>query len=359
MADVLSQSEVDALLQAVSGDDDGGGDAGGMDFGGLMDSSPAETAAPAAATKTAAPLPMPKNVNIHDFRRPSRVSPEQMRALSSLHESFARNLSVELTGILRTVVVIESSQAEQLTYQEFTMSLPNPTYITTLGCDPLSGEMIIELNPTICFPFIDKLLGGGHSVAAAPERTFTDIEKRLISQIMDNVIHHLQETWEPIAQLRLSVIDNETNPQILQNVAPNEIVVLLTFEIRMSEGEAGGMLNLCIPFNVIEPIIDKLSSQSWFGINKDVGPQDKKRLIDNVQDVPLNVEAFVAETDISAGELANMKVGDIISTPKLHDHNVLLKIENKSKFKVSLGQIRGHKAVKIEDTADDNEQINF
>ncbi|MBF0199363.1 MAG: flagellar motor switch protein FliM, partial [Planctomycetes bacterium] len=237
MADVLSQSEVDALLQAVSGGDDAGE---------LPDLSaaPAE-AAPTSSAAKAAPIPLDKNLSIYDFRRPNRVSPEQMRALSSLHEQFARNLAVELTGVLRTVIDIQTSQAEQLTYQEFTMSLPNPTYITTLSCEPLSGEMIIEMNPTICFPFIDKLLGGGHTAAAAPERPFTDIESKLISQVMDNVIHHLQETWDPIAHLRLAVTDTETNPQIMQNVAPNEIVVLLTFEIRMSEGEAGGMLNLC------------------------------------------------------------------------------------------------------------------
>jgi flagellar motor switch protein FliM len=268
-------------------------------------------------------------------------------------------LGVELTGVMRTVIDIQSSQAEQLTYQEFTMSLPNPSYITTLSCEPLSGEMIIELNPTICFPFIDKLLGGGHSTAAAPERTFTDIEKRLVSQIMDNVIHHLQETWEPIAQLRLSVTDNETNPQILQNVAPNEIVVLLTFEIRMSEGEAGGMLNLCIPFNVIEPIIAKLSSQSWFMSSKSGGDRDKKHMEENIQDVYLNLDAYIAETNVSINELSKMKVGDVISTPKLQNNDILLKIGDKPKFKVSIGQIRGHKAIRIENNATTTEKINF
>jgi flagellar motor switch protein FliM len=354
MADVLSQSEVDALLQAVSGDEGGAPDMG-SDF-----SEPQTSNAPAAKSANKAPVPaLPKNVAIHDFRRPSRVSSEQMRALSSLHESFARNLGVELTGVMRTVIDIQSSQAEQLTYQEFTMSLPNPSYITTLSCEPLSGEMIIELNPTICFPFIDKLLGGGHSTAAAPERTFTDIEKRLVSQIMDNVIHHLQETWEPIAQLRLSVTDNETNPQILQNVAPNEIVVLLTFEIRMSEGEAGGMLNLCIPFNVIEPIIAKLSSQSWFMSSKSGGDRDKKHMEENIQDVYLNLDAFIAETNVSIDELSKMKVGDVISTPKLQNNDILLKIGDKPKFKVSIGQIRGHKAIRIENDATTTEKINF
>ena len=350
MADVLSQSEVDALLQAVSG----GGDDGLPDL-----SSPSFDAAPAAAPKATKAYAIDKNVAIYDFKRPNRVSPEQMRSLSSLHEQFARNLAVELTGVLRTVIDIQTSQAEQLTYQEFTMSLPNPTYITTLSCEPLSGEMIIELNPTICFPFIDKLLGGGHTSSVAPERTFTDIESRLISQIMDNVIHHLQETWEPIAQLRFAVTDTETNPQILQNVAPNEIVVLLTFEIRMSEGEAGGMLNLCIPFNVIEPIISKLSSQSWFMASNHANVEDLRRLKENIQDVPLSIEAYIAETQISAGDLASLKVGDILTTPKLANHKILINIGNRPKFHASIGQIRGHKAVRIEEPALDTDKINF
>jgi flagellar motor switch protein FliM len=357
MADVLSQSEVDALLQAVSGGDDaapapdlggGLGDLGGADFGGG-----------AAASAPAANIPMDTSVTVYDFKRPNRVSPEQMRALSSLHEQFARNLGVELTGVLRSVIDIQTSQAEQLTYQEFTMSLPNPTYITTLSCEPLSGEMIIELNPTICFPFIDKLLGGGHSSSVSPERTFTDIESRLISQIMDNVIHHLQETWDPIGQLRFNVTDTETNPQILQNVAPNEIVVLLTFEIRMSEGEAGGMLNLCIPFNVIEPVIGKLSSQSWSLTNSKMNPQDLKRLKSNVQDVPINVEAYIAESTIRASELATLKPGDIITTPKIASQDIMVNIGGRPKFKASIGQIRGHKAVRIEEAAEDTDKINF
>lgn len=355
MADVLSQSEVDALLQAVSGGDDGGGDAM-PDLGGApsFDEAPA-----AAAASPAAAIPMDKNVTIYDFKRPNRVSAEQMKALSSLHEQFARNLSVELTGVLRTVIDIQTSQAEQLTYQEFTMSLPNPSYITTLSCEPLAGEMIIEMNPTICFPFIDKLLGGGHGASVALERVFTDIENRLISQVMDNVIHHLQETWEPVASLRFAVTDTETNPQILQNVAPNEIVVLLTFEIRMSEGEAGGMLNLCIPFNVIEPVISKLSSQSWFMASSKSGVQDLERLTSNVQDVPLVVEAFLAETQVSASELANLKVGDILTTPKLAKNDIMVNIGDRPKFHASIGQIRGHKAVRIEEEARKTDQINF
>lgn len=357
MADVLSQSEVDALLQAVSG----GGDDGMPDLGGSFgDAAPA--AAPSSQSSggnTSAMIPMDKNVTIYDFKRPNRVSPEQMRALSSLHEQFARNLAVEMTGVLRTVVDIQTSQAEQLTYQEFTMSLPNPSYITTLSCEPLSGEMIIELNPTICFPFIDKLLGGGHANTVAPERTLTDIESRLISQVMDNVIHHLQETWEPIAQLRFAVTDTETNPQILQNVAPNEIVVLLTFEIRMSEGEAGGMLNLCIPFNVIEPVISKLSSQSWFMASSKSSEHDLLRLKENVQDVPLNLEAYIAETTIQAGQLASLKVGDILTTPKIATQPIMINIEGRPKFLASIGQIRGHKAIRIETEAKETDKINF
>jgi flagellar motor switch protein FliM len=357
MADVLSQSKVDALLQAVSGGDDAMPDLGGAPS---LDSAPEPSAGGGGGGgNTSAMIPMDKNVTIYDFKRPNRVSPEQMRALSSLHEQFARNLAVELTGVLRTVVDIQTSQAEQLTYQEFTMSLPNPSYITTLSCEPLSGDMIIELNPTICFPFIDKLLGGGHANTVAPERVFTDIESRLIAQVMDNVIHHLQETWEPIAQLRFAVTDTETNPQILQNVAPNEIVVLLIFEIRMSEGEAGGMLNLCIPFNVIEPIISKLSSQSWFMASSKSGESDLSRLKENVQDVPLNIEAYIAETTITAGELSNLKVGDIITTPKVAKQPIMVNIEGRPKYLASIGQIRGHKAVRIEAEAKETDRINI
>ncbi len=359
MADVLSQSEVDALLQAVGG----GEDTGGFDLSSPTGAAPAapgaSPAAAAAPKKKARPQFEDKNVTIYDFKRPNRVSPEQMRALSSLHEQFARNLAAELTGVLRTLIDIQASQAEQLTFQEFTMSLPNPTSITVLSCEPLSGEIVLELNPTICFPVIDKLLGGGHAAAAAPERAFTEIETRLISQIVDHIIHNLQEVWTPVANLHFSVVDTETNPQILQNVAPNEIVVLLTFEVRMSEGEAGGMLNLCLPFNVIEPIMGSLSSQSWFMDRSRAGKEDAQRIRTNLQDVNMTLECFIAETDIALRDFRNLKPGDIITTSKLARHPVLAHIGGKPKFRATMGQIRGHKAMRIEGRARETDKINL
>ena len=127
----------------------------------------------------------------------------------------------------------------------------------------------------------------------------------------------------------------------------------------MSEGEAGGMLNLCIPFNVIEPIISKLSSQSWFMTSNHANVEDLKRLKENIQDVPLSIEAYIAETQISAGDLASLKVGDILTTPKLATHKILVNIGNRPKFHASIGQIRGHKAIRIEKEAVDTDKINF
>lgn len=362
MADVLSQNEVDKLLEAVSGgggdDLGGGGDSGGGGGGGGGDIGDLLTPEKKKKKSKIIQANYDKDIVVYDFKRPNRVSTEQMRALSSLHEQFARNLAAELTGVLRTVIDIQASQAEQLTYQEFIMSLPNPTSITTLSCEPLTGEMILELNPSICFPFIDKLLGG-HSALTTPERAFTDIEMRIISQVVDHIVHHLQETWAPIANLRFSVADTETNPQIMQNVAPNEIVVLLTFEVRMDEGEVSGMLNLCIPFNVIEPIMGSLSSQSWFMERSKSGPEDSERVKENLQDVPMLMEAFIAESVISVQQLAEMQPGDVIITPKLASHKLLVNVGGKPKFRASMGKVRGHKAVKIESNAKENEIINF
>lgn len=355
MADVLSQNEVDALLRAVGGDDDGGG----VNLGTGAGASAKASSGGAAPAKKKKPQFNDANVTVYDFKRPNRVSPEQMRALSSLHEQFARNLAAELTGMLRTLVDIQASQAEQLTFQEFTMSLPNPTSITVLSCEPLSGEVILELNPTICFPFIDKMLGGGHSASVSPKRPFTEIETRLLSHVIDRILQHLQEVWNPVAELHFSVVDTESNPQILQNVAPNEIVVLLTFEVRMTQGDAGGMLNLCMPFNVIEPIMGQLSSQSWFMDRSKAGTEDLKRLNENLKDVPLTLEAYIAESDLSMNDLVHLKPGDILTTPKLSNSQILLQVGGKPKYRASMGQIHGHKAVRIEGKAKEADSINF
>ena len=248
MSDVLDQAEVDALLAAV-----GTGD--------VADDAVSPTTPPDpgdAALYALSPTTQPRDVQDYDFKRLERVSKDQMRSLESMHESFARTLGASLSGFLRTIVECRVATIEQLTYSELIHALPNPTCFNLVQAPPLEGQVCLELSPLIVFPILDRLLGGSNSELFIPQRPLTSIELRLIKRIIDRALESLSEAWTDLAKVKFELVDTESNPQLVQIVAPNEVVVLIGFEIKM--GARAGTMSLCIPFNVIEPVISKLGS---------------------------------------------------------------------------------------------------
>jgi flagellar motor switch protein FliM len=227
VADVLDQSEVDALLAAA-----GTGEVPHVD------------AAAFSATEHA----VQKDVHTYDFKRPERVSKDQMRSLAAIHESFARNLGASLSGFLRTIVEVRMATIEPLTYSEFIHSLPNPTNFNLLSVEPLQGQMCLEISPLIVYPIIDRLLGGTSSELIIPQRPLTLIELRLIRRVTDRALQSLNEVWSNMVALKFSLADVESNPHLVQLVAPNEVVVVIGFEVKMEP--RSGTISLCIPFNV-------------------------------------------------------------------------------------------------------------
>jgi flagellar motor switch protein FliM len=320
--EVLSQNEVDALLSAVS------------------DVS-AEQRPTADKTK-------PRDVSVYDFKRPERVSKDQMRALETHHEVMARNLAATLSGHLRTIVDCKLTTVEQLTYSEFVMSLPNPTCFNVMTAEPLEGKLVLEINPSIVFSIIDKLLGGQAGPGSVPEREMTEIERKLFARISDRILTHLRETWVPIKKLDFAIVQTESNPQLLPIVAPNEVVVLISIEIRM--GEASGMLNLCIPYPVIEPVMAAFSTvQSWYSQRRK--GQEIQEATDYLQaslkGAVLEVAAYVAETEVSVRELLELAPGQVLVTDKPVKAPLLLTIGGKSKFLGRAGTYHGKKAFEI------------
>src|SRR5262245_58471181 len=196
----------------------------------------------------------------YNFKHPQRVGKEQMRALQTLHDSFARNFGAALSGLLRSIVEVKLTSVDQLTYSEFVFSLENPTCFNLLKAEPLEGHLILDINPSIVFPIIDRLLGGGLDTAPPLRRPLTEIELRLVTRLTGLFLEEFRRAWDNVLDLRLSVQRVESNPQLVQVVPPGEVVVLVSFEITL--GEARGMMNLCIPFNSIERIGQKLSSNS-------------------------------------------------------------------------------------------------
>jgi flagellar motor switch protein FliM len=326
LSDVLDQSEVDALLAAVDTGAAGKKESAPVVFG--------------AKGKT------DLEVQVYDFKRPERVSKDQMRALEALHEGFGRNFGAAISGYLRTIIEVNVAHIEQLTYSEFIHSLPNPTCFNLLKAEQLDGQVCLEISPLIIYPIIDRLLGGSNAELFIPQRPLTQIEQRLVQRITDRATHHLSEAWSNLTPVTFKVEDFESNPQLVQIVPPNETVVVVGFELKM--GSRAGTMALCIPYNVIEPIMGMLATQNWFSYQrKGSGDDHIRRLTRNVSNAPLDVRAFLAETTIRLNDLMALQPGDLITTDKEFTQDVLIQVEGKKKFLAQVGQFRGKRAIKL------------
>jgi flagellar motor switch protein FliM len=339
MAKVLNQNELDALLNMVQAE---GAEPTEAAFG---DTQKRRTSAREGWDNRAGyNVANAENVYIFDFKRPERVSQEQASALEVLHENFARNISASLSGYLRTVIEVRLISVEQFTYSEFTMSVPSPTIFNSLSCAPLSGNMILEMNPSIIFPFIDRLLGGGSETQVTIERPFTQIERGLINTIISRILDQLKEAWLAIQPIDFRVVDTETNPMLMQIVAPNEPVILLSFEVVM--GTQSGLVNLCVPFRVIKPIIEEFTQTNWFSV-VDQGPasEARDRLLENVRKAEIETTAFLADVSIRLTDLLGLQVGDIIELGKGPGSEAVLQVGTEMSFFGTPASHRGQNAI--------------
>ena len=326
MADVLSQGEVESLLAALG---------------------PSNKKKTNPNKPKAAPGNGNRAINVYDFKRPERVSKEQMRAFQALHDGFGREFGASLSSMLRTIVEVKLISVDQLTYSEFVFSVENPTCFNLLRSNGLDGHLILDLNPTIIFPIFDRLLGGGReSRQNIPSRPLTDIEMRLVGRITDLAIKGLESAWERLCQLNLSVVQVESNPQLVQIVPPNEVIVLISFEITM--GDIRGIMNLCIPFNTIEPLAGKLSSDTWSAYTKKVADtRQRLNLETHMAGAGVEVVVHLAETTISAGDLATLAVGDIVTTEQEQTSPLTVLVEGRPMFTAYPGVLKWKKAIRI------------
>jgi flagellar motor switch protein FliM len=247
-------------------------------------------------------------VNRYNFRRPDRVSKEQLRSLHFLHDRYAVNLSSSLSAFLRAVTEVSIVSVEQFAYSEFLMSCPDPTAFYSFAMLPIDGLAALEINPAIAFTMIDRMLGGTGQTAA-PNRALTEIEQNVLDSVVKLLLEHLAETWRAIAELQFRMQDRETRPQMLRVTGPNEIVILLAFELRIAETR--GMLNLCFPAAMIEAMEDKFA-QGWQRTRRQPTPVEQERLAANIGRIPLTVTTQL-ETRLGTGELLALKPGDVIS----------------------------------------------
>ncbi len=320
MSDILSQSEIDALLSALSNGDDN-----------VVLNNDIEE----------------KKVRTYNFARPSKFGKEQLRTLEVMFESFSRLASSFLTGYLRTATQIEVANAEQVTYNEFSNSLLNPVVlgIIDLGSPILKGSVILDVSSNIGYAIIDRILGGSGDTLKKT-REFTEIEKILLSRILSQIVSYLVEPWENVCHISPSLEKLETNSQFAQIISPNEMIALVSLSIKL--GEVEGLINFCIPHLVIEPIMDKLNTKHWFSSQEDEDLSVYRSKVEvGLEETKIPVSVVVGRTNITVDEFIDLQVGDVITLDSFVNSDFSVMIGNLLKFYAKPGISRGKNAVQI------------
>lgn len=320
MTEVLSQDEIDQLLTAISSGD-------------------IETEEIRQPTDQ-------RKIKIYDFKRPDKFSKEQIRTVSIMHETFARLSTTSLSAQLRSMVQVHVASVDQLTYEEFIRSIPNPTTLAVINMDPLKGSAIMEIDPSITFSIIDRLFGG-QGEGAKVTRDLTDIEQSVMEGIIVRILGNMREAWSQVIDLRPRLGQIETNPQFAQIVPPTEMVVLVTLETKV--GDVEGMMNFCIPYLTIEPIIGKLSAQYWYStVRRGATTENLNILRERLSTIEVNIVAEIGRMNLTVRDVLSLVPGDVIRLQNTRTSDPFsLNIGNRPKFLCKPGQIGNKLAVQI------------
>lgn len=342
MTEVLSQEEIDALLTAISsGEADKAAPAPATGAPAEAAAAESDSAGVTATVKAGLRPEKRRRIKIYDFKRPDKFSKDQIRTLQMMHEAFARLTTTALSARLRTLVGVHVSSVDQLTYEEFIKSIPNPTTLAVIDMSPLKGNAVLEMDPAITFSMIDRLFGGkGKPISLS--REMTDIERGVIERIILRILNDLKEAWANVVDLRPRLSQFEANPQFVQIVPPNDMAVLITLDTRV--GEVEGLTNFCIPYITLEPIISKLSAQYWYssirrGSSGDAIESIKGRL----SKTPVPVVAVLGYAHVTMRELLTLSKGDTLPLEETISSEATLFVQNRPKFKCRPGLVRGSK----------------
>ncbi|MFZ3101249.1 MAG: flagellar motor switch protein FliM [Desulfitobacteriaceae bacterium] len=330
MGDVLSQSEIDALLSALSD--------------GQVDAEEIRT------TK------LQKKIRVYDFKRPNKFSKDQIHSLQNIFDNYCRGLTSYLSGHLHSVIDTKVISIEQITYDEFIRSLPNPTILGLFTLNPLEGTVLMEMSPTLAFSVVERLLGG-QGQDTEKNRDLTEIERTIIEHRLIQMIALISEAWEEVYPITSQFLALETNPQFTQIVAPNEMVVLVTVEVKV--GEMVGMINICLPYLVLEPILGKLSTFFLFSTQAKVSSPEQVQVIRRkIEWAKVEMVAFLGHAEIFVKDLLDLAPGDVIPLTQKVQETLPIYVGNFIKFKGVPGLHGEHLAVQLMEIVEDGGDQN-
>src|SRR5690625_35877 len=286
-----------------------------------------------------------QKVKVYDFKRALRFSKDQIRSISRIHENYARLLTTFFSGQLRTYVNISVASVDQIPYEEFIRSIPKMTILNVYSVEPLEGRVLMEVNPNIAYSMMDRILGGrGHS--DKHPNNLTEIETTIMSQLFEKAVVNLQNAWSTIVEIDPILEEFEVNPQFLQMVSPNETVVVVSLNTQI--GDVSGMINICIPHIVLEPIIPKLSVHYWMETGtKQRDPQTYELMSKHINGVDVEAIGLLGREKMTIGQFLQLKRGDVIALDQSIDDPLQLFVNKEPKMLVQPGKLNKKVAVQV------------
>lgn len=318
MGEVLSQDEIDNLLKALS--------TGELDADEMKNTDE-------------------RQVKDYDFARPAKFSKEHLRTLEIIFEHFGRLLATNLPAYLRKSVSVDVVNSEVVIYSEFSNALSNPVLLGVVGMDPLMGNVIMEMASNLGFAIVDRLLGGvGNSLEK--ERDFSEIELSILERVFTICVNLLHEPWENVVEITPRLNRIETNSQFAQIISPSETIAIVTINLKI--GDVEGLMNICLPYTTLEPVMDKLNTKYWFSTMKEKDSNSYEAAIENIIDNALiPMKAVLGASKINVQDFVNLQLGDVIRLDRKVDDELEVYVGNIKKFKALPGYSDNKYAVRV------------
>lgn len=318
MGDVLSQNEIDNLLQALS--------SGELDAEEIKDSDE-------------------KQIKNYDFARPAKFSKEHLRTLEIIFEHYGRLLSTNLPVYLRKAIQVEVMNSEAVSYSEFSNALSNPVLLGIINFAPLKGNIILEIASNLGYAMVDRMLGG-EGEPLEKTREFSEIELLVIERILTVCVNLLHEPWENVVDIHPRLERIETNSQFAQIISPSEMIAIVTINIKI--GDVEGLMNVCLPYLTLEDIMDKLNTKYWYSTMQD---KDEQQYVDAIETLiskaPIPMKAVLGNSTISVSDFSGLQVGDIIRLDTKVNQELDVFVGNIKKFTALPGYSGDKYAVRI------------
>lgn len=284
-----------------------------------------------------------KRVLPYNFRRPDRLSKEQVRSLYLLHDLVAHSVSTSLPLFLRTIAEVNLISVEQQAYSEYLRGLPDPTTVFTIAASSLSGVYAIEIGASIAFPIIDRLLGGNGD-GLSEKRAATDLELKILEGFVAIINENYKSAWKPIVPIEPEIVGRETRPQMLQIIAPNEVVATIAYQVQI--GDAKGAMSLCLPVVMLESVIDKFNQSSYLPA-KSTEPDATRAILETISSVRFRVTSDLESIPAAVVDLINLSVGDVLRTNHRIEQPLKISVGNSVKFKGKIASLEGRMVAQI------------